>query len=323
MDLVFLGRALPDALLLTELIHAGYSLSLTQHLEPKPSAGQRCGTLIIVSLEPNAIDIGGVQPPQQPWIAWNRTDDAELALQAYAAGASAVLPRQVTAAVLIKTLTTLYGVPIESSTPHHTFVTAQQRYQQGALIPLEIDNILTIIRGVVAHIMVRTDGSEALIGLSGPRQVILAHPDDDCALQFLAHTDVIATMQPWHDVASNPWFAEQLRTRIHLMEAWSAIQAHPHVDQRIIGLLGLLAEQFGTPHDNGVLIDVRLTHAQLATAVGATRSTVTRLLGELRRRSVLVTIGKGEHERFCLAHWRNGQHMREPHAMTINKAKRA
>ncbi len=324
VDLVFLGSALPDALLVAELVHAGYSLTLTQHLEPKSSTGQHRGTLIIVSLEPDAMDSGGFRQPQhlqQPWIAWNRTDDAELALQAYAAGALAVLPRRLTAAVLIKTLTTLRGVPIESRTSHRAFVTAQQCYRQGALIPLETDHILTIIRGVVAHIMVRTDGSEALIGLSGPRQVILAHPDDDCALQFLAHTDVVATIQPWQDVVSNPRFTEQLRTRIHLMEAWSAIQARPHIDQRIIGLLSLLAEQFGTPHDNGVLINVRLTHAQLAAAIGATRSTVTRLLGELRRRSLLMTIGKGEHERFCLPYWRNGQHVRELHATTIKRVR--
>lgn len=326
VDLVFLGRMLPDASLLTELIQAGYSLSLTQHLAPKVSAGQRRGTLIIVSLEPHTMHIAGVQQLdhlQQPWIAWNRSDDTELALQAYAAGASAVLPRRLTAAILIKTLTTLYGSPVESSAPHRAFVTTQQRYQQGALIPLEADSVLTIMRGVVAHVMLRTDGSEALIGLSGPRQVILAHPEDDCALQLLAHTDVVATMQPWHDAVSTARFAEQLRTRIYLMEAWSAMQVRPHLEQRILGLLDLLAEQFGTPHDNGVLIDVRLTHAQLATAIGATRSTVTRLLGELRLRGAVVTIGKGERERFCLARWQNAQHLREPHGMTINGAKRA
>ncbi|NJO81373.1 MAG: Crp/Fnr family transcriptional regulator [Blastochloris sp.] len=304
VDLVFLGRTLPDALLLTELIQADYSLSLSQHLEPKHSAGRHRETLIIVSLESNAIQIAGVQQSdhfQQPWIAWNRTDDAVLALQAYAAGASAVLPRQLTAAVLMKTITTLYGVPVESSAPHRAFVTAQQRYQQGALIPLESDSVLTIVRGVVAQIMLRADGSEALIGLHGPRHVLLAHPDDDCALQLLAHTDVIATVQNWRNVVPNPRFAEQLRTRIHLMEAWSAMQARPHANQRILGLLGLLAEQFGVPHGNGVLIDVRLTHAQLATAIGATRSTVTRLLGELRLCGVLMTQGKREHERFCLS----------------------
>lgn len=84
------------------------------------------------------------------------------------------------------------------------------------------------------------------------------------------------------------------------MEAWAAMQARPHLDQRIMGLLALLAEQFGEAHASGHLVNVRITHAQLAAAVGATRTTITRTLGNLRTRGELVQVGKGEAERFCL-----------------------
>jgi hypothetical protein len=40
----------------------------------------------------------------------------------------------------------------------------------------------------------------------------------------------------------------------------------------------------------------------LATAVSATRSTVTRWLGELRQRGELVMLGSGERERICVVH---------------------
>ncbi|MGQ9926389.1 MAG: helix-turn-helix domain-containing protein [Chloroflexaceae bacterium] len=65
----------------------------------------------------------------------------------------------------------------------------------------------------------------------------------------------------------------------------------------------MLAEQSGVPHGSGVLIDVRLMHAQLATAIGATRSTVTSLLGDLRLCGALKTMGKGDDERFWLPEW--------------------
>jgi len=327
MDLVFLGRTLPDALLLTDLIQAGYSLTLVQHLEPKRSIGHHREPLIIVSLEPDETRVASLQKQhrsQQPWIAWNRTDDARLALQAYTDGALAVLPRQLTASVLIQAIRTLFGESQHGAHEQHIrFRPGQKRYQQGALIPLEPDSVLDIVRGVVAQIVLRTDGGEALIGLHGPCQLLLAHPNDDCAIQLLAHTEVIATTHNWRDVVATPQFVERLRARLHLMEAWSAVQARQHADQRILGLLSLLAEQFGVSHDSGVLIDVRLTHAQLATAIGTTRSTVTRLLGDLRLRGALKTIGKGDHERFWLPAWGNGQHIHDQRILATNRVRRA
>ena len=78
------------------------------------------------------------------------------------------------------------------------------------------------------------------------------------------------------------------------------MQARPYLDQRVLGILSLLAEQFGISHPNGTLIDLRLTHAQLAVAVGATRTTITRVLGELRAAGKLSADGSGRAERFVL-----------------------
>ena len=90
-----------------------------------------------------------------------------------------------------------------------------------------------------------------------------------------------------------------MRRRLQQLEAWAAMQARPHLDQRVLGLLSLLAEQFGRPHPQGTLIDVRITHAQLAAAAGATRTTITRTLGDLRTRGLLATVGSGEAQRLC------------------------
>jgi CRP-like cAMP-binding protein len=245
--------------------------------------------------------------PGIPWVAWNRTDDQTLTLLAYAAGASAVLPRELTAPVLKQTITTALGPSLVRQ--RRPLGTGQQRYRRGALIPLEPNTLLEITRGVVAQTMLHGDGSEVLLGLYGPGQVLIGHPDDDCAIQLSAQSDVVATICGWPDVSSDPTFAERLRMRIQLMEAWAAIQARPHLDERLLGLLGLLAEQFGVAHPEGTLVDIRLTHAQLASAVGATRSTITRILGDLRTRGLLSTVGDGERERFCMRQWAGGQHM--------------
>jgi hypothetical protein len=74
----------------------------------------------------------------------------------------------------------------------------------------------------------------------------------------------------------------------------------------------LLAEQFGRPHPQGSLVNVRLTHAQLATAVGATRGTVTRTLNDLRAREALSVVATPEGERFCLRDREPSQHLSLP-----------
>ena len=65
-------------------------------------------------------------------------------------------------------------------------------------------------------------------------------------------------------------------------------------------MLSVLAEQFGCPYQRGVLIDVRLTHDQLASATAATRATVTRALGQLRRRGAIWTVNSRAGRRLCL-----------------------
>ena len=83
------------------------------------------------------------------------------------------------------------------------------------------------------------------------------------------------------------------------------MQAHPYLEQRI---LSLLAEQFGVPDKEGVLIGVRLTHSQIAAAVGATRSTVTRLIGDQERKGQLRVVGRGANPRLWIKGPATAQH---------------
>ncbi|TVQ11438.1 MAG: Crp/Fnr family transcriptional regulator, partial [Leptolyngbya sp. DLM2.Bin27] len=55
------------------------------------------------------------------------------------------------------------------------------------------------------------------------------------------------------------------------------------VPQRLQQLLGWLALKFGRPTEQGRLIQLRLTHQDMADAIGTTRVTVTRLMQELER----------------------------------------
>lgn len=242
----------------------------------------------------------------RPWLAWNRVDEASLTAAAYQAGALAVLPAGLTPATLRQSIENTLAVIRQPKASAN--VRAERTYQRANLIILEHDGVVEVQNGIVALRAVHYDGAEVLLGLCGPGHTLVYHPADSCNLHLAAHTDARVRLKPWAEAALEPNFAEQLRARLQQMEAWAAIQARPYLDQRVLGLLSLLAEQFGEPHPEGTLVNVRLTHAQLASAASATRTTITRTLGDLKTRGHLLTRGSGEAERFIIRQRETGAH---------------
>jgi CRP-like cAMP-binding protein len=60
-----------------------------------------------------------------------------------------------------------------------------------------------------------------------------------------------------------------------------AIALEPRVERRLLLKLRQLAERFGRVTPQGIRLDLRLTHQQLAEMVGAVRESVTIALGKL------------------------------------------
>ncbi len=56
---------------------------------------------------------------------------------------------------------------------------------------------------------------------------------------------------------------------------------------RLANLLPLLAQKFGERQDGAVIIDLRLTHQDLAAMVASTRESVTKVLNEMRNRDLI------------------------------------
>lgn len=238
-----------------------------------------------------------------PWLACSVSPAPDLQAAAYRAGALAVLPFNLPSDLVERTVRSVLTSLRPEPAPVASVPVAERRrhrYRQGELISLDGDAVLEIKEGVVALTALHADGAEVLLGLFGPGQLLPGHPADDCAIELTAHSDAEVRMHSWTEAVRQPELAEKLRLRLRRMEAWASMQARPHMEQRVLGILGLLAEPFGRPHPRGLLIDVRLTHVQLASAVGGTRATVTRLLNQLRRRGLLNVVRSAEGMRFCL-----------------------
>jgi CRP-like cAMP-binding protein len=118
------------------------------------------------------------------------------------------------------------------------------------------------------------------------------------SLGFWAAGDIIgqplSRIQPYQveclaDVAvysllpSECWDLNQVMlSHIHQMQELLRIRSGP-IQQRLRQFLEWLAYKFGRETNQGALIELRLTHQDMADVVGTTRVTITRLLHQLER----------------------------------------
>ena len=82
-----------------------------------------------------------------------------------------------------------------------------------------------------------------------------------------------------------------LSSRILQTETMIETLTHRDMSSRLVSFLLVLCRDFGVPDTQGITIDLRLSHQSIAEAIGSTRVTITRLLGDLRQ-SGLVQIDR-------------------------------
>lgn len=78
-----------------------------------------------------------------------------------------------------------------------------------------------------------------------------------------------------------------LSSRILQTEMMIETLAHRDMGSRLVSFLLILCRDFGLPSSEGLTIDLKLSHQAIAEAIGSTRVTVTRLLGELRENNMI------------------------------------
>lgn len=78
-----------------------------------------------------------------------------------------------------------------------------------------------------------------------------------------------------------------LSSRILQTEMMIETLAHRDMGSRLVSFLLILCRDFGVPGPEGITIDLKLSHQAIAEAIGSTRVTVTRLLGDLRDQKMI------------------------------------
>ncbi|GAB4138829.1 MAG: Crp/Fnr family transcriptional regulator [Cyanobacteria bacterium J069] len=165
-------------------------------------------------------------------------------------------------------------------------------FRAGQDIPLTPHEIWVVCRGVVQLGTFYDTGDEALLGLASSSMPLglpltLIRPYHATAL-----SDVDLMRLTWSEVEQSPTLAQgifqHMARRLRQTEAVLAMVGYRRVEDRLRHLLVLLKREVGQPVAEGTRLSVRLTHQQLANAIGTTRVTVTRLISQLREEGWLM-----------------------------------
>lgn len=171
-------------------------------------------------------------------------------------------------------------------------------FSSGQTVPLYSHVVWVVCRGVVLLSSSHSNGDEVVVGL---------------AVQSMPFSSLFSVLQPYQAIALsdldlmrltiteieqspqlNLELCRHLRRRLQQTEKMLALANHRRVEERLKQLLILLRQDIGQPIPEGTRLAVRLTHQHLASAIGSTRVTVTKTLGQLEAEGWLIT-GRDRH----------------------------
>ena len=163
----------------------------------------------------------------------------------------------------------------------------------GSVVPLLKNNIWLVVRGMVKLGAVSVHGDELLLGLVGSGEPFGEPLSTVEAYDAVALTDCDLLCLSTIDVRQSPELAlammDAIAARYRQAESLLALLGLRRVEDRLRGFLELLAQDYGQPCDDGLRLNLRLTHQEIASALSTTRVTVTRVLGLLREEGWLRT----------------------------------
>lgn len=145
---------------------------------------------------------------------------------------------------------------------------------------------------------------EAFLGFVGAGQPFEIVAQSPFKLQAYAHIDQTSVVwMYWQDLDNWPHFRREVMDAFRYQHQrkllWLATLGQRRTIDRLLGFLTLLVEEYGEPcelvrktgNEPGYCLPWALTHAQIGSAIGSTRVTVTRLMGKLRTTGLIHTHG--------------------------------
>jgi len=156
----------------------------------------------------------------------------------------------------------------------------------GSVVPLLKNSIWLVVRGMVKLGAVSVHGDELLLGLAGPNEPFGEPFSTVEAYEAVALSDCDLLCLTMAEVEQSPQLCiammDAIAARYRQAEYMLALLGLRRVEERVRGFLEMLAQDYGQPCDDGLRLNLRLTHQEMASALSTTRVTVTRVIGLLR-----------------------------------------
>jgi CRP-like cAMP-binding protein len=164
-------------------------------------------------------------------------------------------------------------------------------YERGEEIPLISQGIWQVNRGVVQLVKFNHQGEETSLGWVQSDNYFGVWLTSLDSFQAKALSDVYLLWYSLVEIEKNGDLAQKILSqvvkRLRQSEELLAIAGLKRVEDRLVKLLKLLGKEIGETKESNVRLKVRFTHQNLANAIGTTRVTVTRLLGDLQKQGLI------------------------------------
>ena len=156
----------------------------------------------------------------------------------------------------------------------------------GSRVPLLRQHIWLVTRGMVKLSCITEQGDDLVLGLAGPNEPFGEPLTNIDLYEAITLCDSDLLCLPIDEIEATPHLAvtlvKSMASRMRQSEALIALLGLRRIEERVRGFLELLAQDYGQPCDQGLRLNLRLTHQDIASALSTTRVTVTRVLGLLK-----------------------------------------
>ena len=161
---------------------------------------------------------------------------------------------------------------------------SQRTFNRHDLIPLQPDVLWQIEQGTVRSLTWSEEGTPLTLGYWSVGDVVGQPLSSVQSYQIECLTSVEASCIPAHqwNQALDAIFRHNRQ-----VEELLCIVRQQSTHERLRQLLIWLARKFGRSVESGQLINLRLTHQDIAEVIGATRVTVTRLLSRFEQEGII------------------------------------
>jgi CRP-like cAMP-binding protein len=172
-------------------------------------------------------------------------------------------------------------------------------HTKGDEIPLFPEGVWQVTQGLVQLSANYEDGEQVLFGWAATGAWFGTHGSEAIDYQAIALSPVYLRWLRLDEIEGSMRLAQlllpQLAKRMRQAELLLIINGRRHTIERLKGLLSLLRDELGESLPNAqTRINYKFTHQQLASAIGTTRVTVSRMMAQFQSKG-FMTLDRHRH----------------------------